>query len=623
VRARWASTAPVAAALLAMVPPLVSAGLASASGPRAGVARTSIALRVIPFPGTPDASPQSQIIFSALRPSDLAGPPVVTGSASGAHSGRLVRLPDHAGTAFVPAQAFAGGERVRVRALLTSSRAGTASGDPGSTSLDYSFTVASPPPASSTATATATTAGGHAQASSGGHLVFRSEPHLKPPPVHVSGRAPGAREIFVSPRDHVLFEPAPPSSAQSGPMILSPRGRLLWFHPLPGQMVAFNLEEQRYRGQPVLTWWQGGAGYGSEDVVMSSSYQPIAVLKGGWGYGPDLHEFQITPQGTALMDAVVSVKANLTSIGGPANGAVNDYIVLELDIRTGQVLWEWHSLGHIPISASYLHRYKNTPYDAYHLNSIQQLPHHRLLVSIRSAWSVYEIDERTGQVIWHLGGKHSSFRMGPGTKFQWQHDAHLNAHGVLTVFDDADALGGKQERRQSSAKELKIDSRKHTASLVRTFRHSPPLLSGAEGSAQLLRNHDVFVGWGSEPVFSQYTASGRQIFSASFPLGVHSYRAYRSAWTGHPVNPPALAESKGKHGAVWLYASWNGATQVAAWRVLAGSAADKLKPVAVKRWENFETAIRLHTSARQFAVVALDAHHRVLGRSAVVSASTG
>jgi outer membrane protein assembly factor BamB len=590
---------------------------ASAAVPSA--AQAPPALHVVPFPGTPDASPYSQIIFSSLLPSDLKKV-IVTGSSSHIHTGSLTALPDHAGTAFVPVHPFTAGEMVTVQALLSSRQAGTAEGDPGAMSLSWSFTVRTPPPQAS-----ATDSGQRpsTQASGLPHRVFRSEPRLFPPPVRVSsGPAPGNQDIFVSPRSHGLFVAVPKlSSSQSGLMILNPRGQLLWFRSL-GRELGFNLEVQRYRGQPVLTYFEDGHGYRSQDVILNSSYQTVAVLKAGWGYLTDLHDFQITPEGTALVDAIVTVKVNLTSVGGSANGLVVDDIIQKLDIPTGRVLWEWHALGHISLSASEVRPPKTGVYDAYHLNSVQQLPGQRLLVSIRHAWAVYEIDERTGRVIWTLGGRHSSFKMGPGTQFQWQHDAHLQGN-LLTLLDNADAVDGSEERPQSSAKELRINTRTRTVSLVHTYRHWPPLLTGAEGSAQLLSNHDLFVGWGMEPRFSQYSPTGRQIFDAAFPLGVDSYRAYRFNWTAHPLTPPALAVSRGRPGRVWLYASWNGATQVASWRVLGGSSTKSLTTLKQKPWTGFETAIRVHTADRYFAVKALNSQGKVLGRSDVVTAPAG
>src|ERR1700722_20373029 len=113
--------------------------------PPAAVARNT--LSVLPFPGTPDASASSQIVFSALKPSDLEWV-FVGGSKSGTHGGRLRLLPQDAGTAFVPDHPFIPGEVVTVSAALRSRQAGTASGDPGSLRLRWGFAVAVKKPAS-------------------------------------------------------------------------------------------------------------------------------------------------------------------------------------------------------------------------------------------------------------------------------------------------------------------------------------------------------------------------------------------------------------------------------------------------------------------------------------------
>jgi hypothetical protein len=405
-------------------------------------------------------------------------------------------------------------------------------------------------------------------------------------------------------------------------MILNPRGQLIWFHPLTNAVPA-NLEAQTYRGMPVLTWWQGStqAGHGitGEDMIVNNSYKLVAMVRPGWGYLSDQHDFQITPRGTALVDAYVPVKADLSSVGGPASGAVVDCVVQELDVRTGTVLWEWHTLGHVPLSESYSTPGSSGDYDAFHLNSVQQLPGHRLLISLRNTSAVYEVDELTGRVIWTLGGKDSSFWTGRGAGFEWQHDAHLQDHGLLTLFDDAAA---PQEEPQSSAKELRIDSTTGTVSLVHRYTHSPSVLAGSQGSAQLLADRDVFVGWGSQPDFSEYAPGGRVVFNATFALTNASYRAYRSPWTGRPRTRPALAMSWAPSGRIHLYVSWNGATQVASWRVVGGSGPRALTPLQENPWSGFETAIALHRTPRYVAAQALDAGGRVIGQSRTVAATT-
>ncbi len=568
---------------------------------------SAASLHVIPFPGTPDAAPASEIIFSSLRPADFAGSPTVTGSSSGPHTGRLISLPDDAGTAFIPAQPFTPGERVTVLAGLTSPRAARASGLSSGQILSFSFHVALSPPGDSVIAPRT----GRARPAPTG--PFRSAPGLDPPPVARSSRpAPGSQSIFLSP-----YVWGHSSYYQTGVMILDARGRTVWFRPVVGgNLVPYNLEVQHYHGRPVLTWWQGDRWHNTstngQDVILNSSYRPVAVLHAAYGYSSDLHEFQLTPRGTAFIDAYVPVEANLSSVGGPAKGTLSDCVIQELDVRTGAILWEWHAWGHVPLRDSELVPSATGRYDAFHLNSIQQLPGHRLLVSLRNTSALYEIDEGTGRVIWTLGGRHSNFRMGPRTGFEWQHDAHLYRHGLLTLFDDADS---PQEEPQSSAKELRVDFKRHTVRLIRRFVHSPPLLAGAEGSAQLLSNGDMFVGWGDLPTFSQYSPDGHQIFDASFPLGVKSYRAYRFAWTGHPLTQPSLALTRPSQGVTWAYMSWNGATEVARWRVLGGKTSGALKPLKTKPWSGFETSIALPGAPRYLAVQALDTRGRVLGES--------
>ncbi len=392
------------------------------------------------------------------------------------------------------------------------------------------------------------------------------------------------------------------------------RGQLVWFRRVT-HSASFNLEVQRYQGQPVLTWWHGniydGHGINGQDVIMNSHYQIVKVLHGGNGYSSDLHEFQISPQGTAWIDDYVPVKANLSSIGGPSNGTVFDCVIQELSIQTGQVLWEWHALGHIPLSAS--HATHRNPFDAFHCNSIQPQPNNNVLISLRNTWSVYLVGEQRGHIIWTVDGsqKHSSFHMGSGTNFEWQHDAQLIGQ-TLSVFDDA---ASPQEEPQSSAKTMTLSRSGMTAALQHTFDHSPPLLAGAMGSYEALPNGNSFIGWGTTPDFSEYSPSGSQLFNGTFPLGVNSYRAYRFAWSGQPSTPPSVANRPQSNGDVDVWGSWNGATGVSRWRVVGGRSPGKLTPFATASSTGFETRVVIQSEPRYVAVQALDSGGHVLHTS--------
>jgi hypothetical protein len=592
-----------------LVAALLAAGAFGLVGPaqpaaqaRAGQATGSAqptGLHVIPFPGTPDAATSSDIIFSSLHPSDIQSV-TVTGSSSGPHAGTVRALPGPAGTAFVPSKQFTAGEQVSVTAKLTSASAGTASGAPGSTTLNFSFTVA---------VQTGRGGPGAPQPGSGPTRRFLSAPNLTPPVVTVSSDPDtSSGDIMVTPYH----------SVQGGPMILGPSGQILWFDPLSGWSA--NLEVQHYRGSPVLTFWHEASTGAVSEVLMDRHYRTVAVVHAADGTRADVHEFQVTPQGTALIDVIVPVRANLSSVGGSSSGIVADCVVQEINIKTGALLWDWHMLGHVPLNASY-ERVTNstTPWGFCHLNSIQRLPDGDLLISARHTWGVYLVDKQTGKIIWTLGGKYSSFKIGPGANFAWQHDARLQGH-VLTLFNDAwNGQHGTPEQGQASAKAISLDTSTMTATLVHNYLHTPPLVSASQGNAQLLHNGNMFVGWGSQPDFSEYSSGGQQIFTGSFPLGVQSYRAYRFSWQGQPLTRPSVALVPGPNGAVKVYASWNGATQVAAWRIVGGSSAHSMSQLGTSQRAAFETVRTVHSEPRYFGVQALNSSGHVLGASAAKS----
>jgi hypothetical protein len=173
---------------------------------------------------------------------------------------------------------------------------------------------------------------------------------------------------------------------------------------------------QTYQRKPVLTWWQGGGPTGSEAdyiYIYSDRHRQVAVVKAGHGYSTDFHEFIITPSGTALITADTIATANLTSIGGPADQQVIDGIVQEIDISTGQVLFQWNSAGHVPCSDSEQPRPASAavPWDWFHLNAVHLDTDGNLLINSRYTWATYKVSLRTGKIIWELGGKHSTFRL--------------------------------------------------------------------------------------------------------------------------------------------------------------------------------------------------------------------
>src|SRR3712207_2398909 len=361
------------------------------------------------------------------------------------------------------------------------------------------------------------------------------------------------------------------------------------------------------------------AGHGlSEYVICDSSYRELTRVRAGNGYKGDHHEFLITPQETALITIYNPVPWDLSPVGGSTDGLALDGIAQEIDIETGEVLFEWHSLDHVGLEESYSKPTEGSrgPFDYFHINSIDLDHDNNLLVSARRTFTVYKIDRNTGEVIWRLGGRYSTFEMSPGTRSRYQHDARRQPDGTITFFDN----GGVHKNDQSYGVALELDSEEMAAAVARKYAHPEERLAATQGNMQALPNGNVFIGWGSEPVFSEFGGDGELLFSANFPPEVESYRAFRFPWSGHPDDLPAVAAEPGPDGEVTVYASWNGATEVATWEVLAGPGPDRLRPMGSVARDGFETAIAVRTTEAYVSVRARDGSGRVLGTARAIKA---
>ena len=612
------------AAVLAVVMGLAGSVTGAAGAARAATlpART---VSVSPAPGDRFATPQTMISFRGVSPAAL-GAVRVTGSRSGVHAGSLVA--DPAGyTVWKPRVPLAAGERVTVHTAVPIAGAG---GD------SFSFTVAriaphAPevlPPQSGTGLkgTVSTSAGGGSSSSRSPRAAatctpalhsYRSEPGLAPPAACVNQAAaktaPGY--LFVDPKS---------TTRGNGAAIFDNRGDLVWWDPVGAEMVH-NLQRVTYQGQPMLAFYQGDAlsGHGlGEDVLMNEHYQVTAYIR-AHGCAADLHELTITPQNNALIGCYVPVTMNLTAYGGKSRQIVYDYVVQEIDVATGNLLFSWNSLDHVPVTYSdYPVPSSGAPFDYFHGNSISLTSDGNLLISARNTSAVYKVSLASGAVMWELGGKHSSFTLAPSGQqwFCYQHDSRQPAPNVVTVFDDGTVGPSVCPNHASRALNLTLNTASHTATITRDLIHSPPLTADYTGSYQLLPNGDGLVSWGDSKEITEFNAANQPNFDMT--LSGDTYRAWRALWTGSPDYPPAVASSKGPGNAVTVYASWNGDTQVASWQILAGNSASSLQPVGKPRPKTtFETSITVNTTAPLVAAQARDKSGKVLATSPAVPAS--
>ncbi|WP_433241771.1 arylsulfotransferase family protein [Actinomadura nitritigenes] len=460
-----------------------------------------------------------------------------------------------------------------------------------------------------TATGSASAAGTKAGTAPAGYLTL---PGAQPPKVTV--RRTGAVAsglLFVAPFRGTDYADA---------LIVDDDGEPVWFRG--SNDLVTDLRVQTYKGDPVLTYWEGarltgghGAGNG---IVLDRSYSKIAEVRAGDGMNGDLHEFQLTDRGTALLTAYPEVTADLRPIGGPRDGHVYGCRVQEVDIATGKVLLDWKALDHIAIAETKMPMTKDTDgtkgrtFDPIHVNSVQAHGD-TLLVSARDTCALYSIDRRTGAVRWRLGGARSDFALGPRAAFAWQHDARRLDATTISLFDNHITNVGDGASRGLV---LKIDERARKATLLREYTDGTTY-GQYMGNVQMLPGGNALVGYGSTATVIEFGPDGTPVMEMT---GAGSYRAYRSPWSARPAAAPAVAVASVSGGRMRVHASWNGATDVAAWRFLTDADAARLTAAATVRRTGFETAATMPVAPRVVAE-ALAANGGVIGRSAVQAVS--
>ena len=520
----------------------------------------------------------------------------MTGAKSGRHSGRLRAHSDGQGASFVPARKLRQGERVTVR-----------TGVPirGARNGDFTFRTARLPkrvtipnlileniPAKRT-------------------RRFRSRPDLAPPFMTVNTARPGVAPgyLFLSPKSKR-------DEKQAGPLIADNSGQPIWFRPFPGIDAATDFRTQTYKGKPVLTYWRGtsrqGIGTG-EMVMLDQSYRMIHRIRTANGFRPDLHEFRITPDDKALLVTYPIVRRNLKAVNGPRRGLVVDSVIQEVDVATGLVTFEWHSLGKIPLKETFARPRPRTPFDYVHTNSVNPDTDGDLLMSARNTWAAYKIDRETGRIRWRLGGKKSTFTLPRAARFAWQHDVQRRPDGAITVFDNS---AFPPVRKFSRALAIRLDEAKRTASLISAAAHPNRLLTATQGNQQTLPNGSFLVGWGSQRQLTEYDSGGNVLFNAALSLGYESYRTYRLPWVGLPPTRPKVAAADERGAGTDAYMSWNGATEVATWELFAGTSPRTLRSVGRSPRRGFETKMTAPGTPRFVQVRARDAGGNELSTSA-------
>ncbi|KAL4951017.1 ASST-domain-containing protein [Aspergillus filifer] len=438
------------------------------------------------------------------------------------------------------------------------------------------------------------------------------------------------RYTFLTPRGDSVTQP--------GPMIMDAQGELVWMKH--NWETTQDFKVQRYQGEDYLTYWEGSQidsrGYGSW-YMLDSTYTIRYVINPVGDYGGDLHEFNITPDDTVLVIVYDPTLADLSSVGGPEIGWLHDCLVQEIDIATGELIFEWRASEHFPLSSTFEKftgnngKERDSAFDWFHMNSVDKDSEGNYIISGRHLHMVACISQYTGEILWTLGGKTNEFvdlSDGEATDFSWQHDARWHKESsVLTLFDNS-AHSHADPDADSRGMVIYLNIPKREATLLADYYHPSHIKTVSQGNVQILDDSGrVLVGWGHSAAFSQFSADGELECnvhfgaSAFFDFGrVVSYRIFKGEWVGNPQTRPDAAVVGDT-----AYVSWNGATEVTTWRLeswgdgresnIRSPETDAVAIVDTFAKVGFETEITLPAELDNplFRFAALDAEGNVLG----------
>ncbi|KUM58277.1 hypothetical protein ACN42_g8879 [Penicillium freii] len=388
---------------------------------------------------------------------------------------------------------------------------------------------------------------------------FKCRTDLAPPRLNIT--IPAAKDVekgylFIAPFPCQWAEPQFHGPRQEAPYIVRGDGELVWSGYTYFSIWAANLQKARWNGQDVLFSFEGdhNPAYGhchGHATILNQRYETIRELRAGNQKLMDKHEFHVVDEKTALLQVGQPVPRDLSRWGASAEQQwIVDTIFQELDLDTGELLFEWFSLEHV------------SPDDYFHINSMDKDAEGNYLISARDACVVHKINGTTGEIIWRLGGLRSDFELGPNVKFCFQHHARFVEQGddeeIISLFDNS-AHGTENHRGKevhthpfSQGKVISVNTATWTAEIVSAFQPPDGLLAKSQGSTQLLPNGNALVNWGSEGALTEFRANGTPIF--------HAYMDSRGS--------PELSGIPTSSGTE-VFVSWNGDTETAVWRFYA------------------------------------------------------
>ncbi|KAK6002316.1 hypothetical protein QM012_001954 [Aureobasidium pullulans] len=430
-------------------------------------------------------------------------------------------------------------------------------------------------------------------------------------------------------------------------VMLDGYGDLIWMDESFGPYVM-NLKVQEYQGEQYITFWSGdidsGFGLGTY-YMLNCNYEVFKQFSASKTLENDFHEFTITTDDTALLTSYDTISMDPGSLGAQDRGWIYDSLFRELDIETGEIIFEWRASDHFAINDTFYPigsagQSPEAPFDFFHINSVDKDTNGNYIISSRFMHSITCISANTGEILWTLGGRNNNFTdlsEGRATDFAWQHHVSVQANNQLSIFDNANYKKWHEKLLEGSEISrgmlVRLDTENMTVELIQEYMNPGSRGTPQQGSMQVLDSGNVLLGWGYHAGYTEYSSDGEVLCdthinpSMLFPFGfVHAYRAFRaSSWVGRPNTQPDVYLDP-KDG--FAFVSWMGATEVSQWVLQTATATsdNELEFIdAVKaNKDGFETQIEVPGGEYDYLrIVAINQTGAVLASSKIITVDKG
>lgn len=416
---------------------------------------------------------------------------------------------------------------------------------------------------------------------------FKSRPDLYPPKLFVNtsedGITPGY--IFMSPYQ----------SYQNSATIYQSDGTLIWYGF--GLTSADNVHDFRvcqHNGTDHLCFFQGEqySGYArGQAVILDTTLRPVSTISSlNARAALDQHEFNIiNDTDSALVTIYQPQPYDLSAFNiTDGQGWIENGLFQDINTTSGELMFEWSAIDHVALTESYVAPNQSevagtgfsplSPWDYFHINSVDKNEDGDYLVSARHVSTLYKINGTDGSIVWRCGGKLSDFELLNGLNWSYQHDARwVHSTGtvdIISLFDNA-SNGFNRSANHSAGYVISIDHGSNTVDLLNNYPAPDDLqISDSQGNLQILNpsnwsDSNVFLSWGSQPTVTEQTSDGTIIYRAAVASdGKMNYRGYKFNITLNPHDSPALyTYSQDGNSSTIYYMSWNGATELRKWRI--------------------------------------------------------